>query len=248
MKKWLTYGGLFLVVYLGFLVVNIPAVWVLEQVESPEGVEIKSTQGSIWHAHFDAIQLPENVILYNVEIDVNILSLFTFNPSANITFGGSQLPGPQGSLIVSNLFSTLKLQKVNLTVDANEVLSQVDLPIALTAHDKVQVNLSEYELGQPVCNVASGQVNWKNASVTAFEETINLGPLKAEISCDKGLLYVNVDPKNHLGLTYEIAVRKDGKASGHGYLKPSDNFPEQLKMALPFLNSPDSKGRYRLRF
>lgn len=248
MKKWLTYGALFFVIYLVFLIVNIPAIWVVEQVESPQGVEVKSTQGTLWHARFEVIQLPENVMLHNVEVHLSFFSLLLFNPTMDITFGGDKIPGPQGELSVLNLFSALTLKDVKITIDANDLLSQVDLPIALTAHNKIKVSIPEYEMGDPVCKVSEGQVNWQKAAITAFEESIDLGNLNATISCEKGLLYLTIDPKNNLGLTYEVAVKNKGKASGNGFIKPDENFPEQLKMALPFLGNADSQGRYKLNF
>lgn len=247
MKKWLTYGALFFVVYLGFLIVNIPAIWVVEQVESPQGVEIKSTQGTLWHAHFEAIKLPENVILHNVEVRLSFLSLLMFKPTVDITFGGDRLPGPKGELSITNLFSSLQLKDAKVTIEANDLLSQVELPVALTAHNKIHLSIPEYEMGEPVCKVSEGKANWEKAAITAFEETIDLGALNATMSCENGLLYLTVDPKNILGLTYELAVRKKGKVSGHGFIKPEKNFPEQLKMALPFLGNADSQGRYRLK-
>ena len=248
MKKWLIFSALFIVAYLGFLIVNIPANWVVEQVDSPKGVEIKSTQGTLWHARFEAIRLPQDVILHNVEVRLSLLSFLMFSPSADITFGGFNMPGPQGTLKLSNLQSNIKFSDVNIDVSANDLASQMDLPIALTAHNDINIKISEYQMGKPVCTVSQGNVKWDKASVTTFEQTIDLGPLKAALSCEEGLLYITVDPQNNLGLSYEVVMRSETQSSGSGFIKPTDDFPKELKLALPFLGNPDANGRYSLQF
>lgn len=248
MKKWLTYSALFIVVYLGFLIVNIPAIWVVEQIDSPKGVEIKSTQGTLWHTRFEAIRLPEDVILHNVEVHLSLWSFLMFSPSAEITFGGFNVPGPQGTLKLSNLLSDITFKDVNIDVSANDIVSQMDLPIDLIAHNNININIVEYEMGKPVCTVSQGNIDWSKASITTFEQTINLGPLEASLSCDDGLLYITVDPQNKLGLSYEVAVISETQVSGNGFIEPSDDFPPELQLALPFLGNPDAKGRYALSF
>lgn len=248
MKKWLAYSTLFFVVYLGFLIVNVPVSWVINQVELPKGVDVKSPEGTVWNAQFEAIELPDNITLYNVKVDLSVVSIFMFNPKADITLGGDNLPGPQGQFSATNFFSTLQLSDVDLAIEANEILSQIELPLALTAHNKIDINMPEYEIGTPVCTVSNGKLRWTKAAITTFEETVELGALKANISCEKGLLYITMDPKNNLGLTYEVVIRSQKEASGNGFILPPANFPEQLTVALPFLGNPDGQGRYRLRF
>lgn len=248
MKKWLTYSALFIVAYLGFLIVNVPAAWVVEQVELPKGVEIKSPQGTLWDARFEAVRLPQDVILHNVEVRLSLLSVLLVNPSADITFGAFNKLGPQGSLKLSHLLSDIKFTDVNIDVSANDVVSQMDLPIALTAHNDINIDISEYQMGKPLCTVTQGNVNWAKASITSFDQTIDLGPLKAVLSCEEGVLYITVDPQNNLGLSYEVVMRSENQVSGNGFIKPGTGFPEELKLALPFLGNPDSSGRYALKF
>lgn len=248
MKKVWIYSGLFLLAYVFFLVINIPAVWVVEQVKSPQGVDIKSTQGTIWHAHFDAIKLPENLIVYNVEVRLSFWSLLLFNPQAELNFGGNKIPGPRGNATLDNLFSEVRLTDVNIEMRANDVLKNVNLPVPVQAHNRVQLKLAEFQIGSPVCSSTAGSIQWPNAKVTAFEQSVELGSLEANLSCDKGELIVTMNPQNRLGLSYELVVSGKNRFSGNGHLKPGNDFPETLEMALPFLGKTDNQGRYRLRF
>lgn len=248
MKKRFIYSGLFILLYVFFLIINIPAIWVLEHVKSPEGVEIKSTQGTIWQAHFEAIKLPEGVLLHNVEVKLNPLSFLWLNPSADITFGGDKLPGPRGSLSLSDLFSSVSVNNLNVEMKARDAIALMDLPLDLTGHNDIKFTASEYVLGKPMCSAVKGKLTWPKAKVTSFNETVDLGALSGDFTCDKGQLIFTMDPKNILGLTYEVVIANKERVSGIGYLEPAADFPEKLKLILPMLGKPDAQGRYRLHF
>lgn len=248
MKKRWKYGATFVAVYMFFLLLTIPAVWVVEQVGAPQGVDIKSTKGSLWHAHFSAITLPNNVQLHNVEVRIKPLTFLWFSPTAEITFGGRNLPGPEGSMLVKGLFSSLELEDVNLSLNAQDIVPLINLPLALTAHNYIKLSVPNYAMGSPICELATGNVVWNKASITAYEERIELGDLQGDFHCDKGELLFTFNPDNNLGLNFTAILHEPGRASGLGYLAPADKFPEKLSLALPFLGKANAKGQYPLRF
>ena len=101
--------------------------------------------------------------------------------------------------------------------------------------------------GAPICKELQGDIHWRKAGVTGFEEKVNLGALSATLSCEKGELVADVDPKNDLGLSYRAQLKQGGRFTGSGYLTPGAKFPEQLIAVLSFIGKPDNQGRYRLK-
>ena len=252
MKKWFVYGAMFVGVYLGFVIANVPAHWVISKVKLPKELVIENITGSIWHSSITQVSyLQKNQTPYsisNINVSLNISSLLRLNPSFDITFGDALIKGPEGSLTISGFTDSLTVDHLDILLAANDITQQLSLPMPVTAHNNIKINIPTFIVGKPLCQSLEGQISWQKASVSALDEKVQLGALKATLSCENGALTLTVDPKNDLGLSFTAYVRDNSKVSGNGFLKPADKFPEQLKGLLPFLGSKDNQGRYRLGF
>lgn len=246
MKKWFTYGAIFLSVYLVFAIALMPVNFVLNKVNLPKDVKILGAKGTIWNASIEEVIHPE-IMLNNVNAQVDVLSIFTFNPQVDITFGDSFTNTPEGKLTLSGLFADLTIEDGIVLVPSNEIAQRLPLPIPLVTNGNVKLTINQFVLGKPVCQAADGNVSWSNTSISALNETVKLGDLIAKLDCKDGALAVELDDKNDLGVTFTAFVRAN-KVSGSGFLKPGAKFPSELKQALPFLGKPDNQGRYRLGF
>ncbi|WP_440877160.1 type II secretion system protein N [Thalassotalea sp. PLHSN55] len=247
MKKWFAYGAIFLLFYTVFVLATMPASFVLSKVTLPKDVTVQGVSGTIWQIYAEQVTYQQTQ-LQKVNITPSFWSLLSLNPKLSITFGDAMLPGPEGQLTVSNLLADIHATDIDITVAANMIAEQLPQMVPLTAHNYVQLQMSEYQMGKPVCQAAQGKVTWQKASVTALEETVKLGALSAKLSCDNGALVADVEPNNNLGLSFSAYVRGPNKVSGNGYLTPGDKFPEQVKPLLTFIGKADNQGRYRLNF
>lgn len=247
MKKWFAYIAIFLIFYLFFVIAILPVSFVMDKIDLPSNVKISGVSGTIWHADVKQISI-DDIVIENANINVQLLSLITLNPTVAITFGDALSNAPEGSLLLSGLFGAVTAEDVAITVEADLIAQQLPMLVPIHAHDYVTLNMSSYKVGQPICEQAQGQLSWQKASVTAFDEKVKLGELKADIGCEQGALTVSIDPKNNLGLTFTAYLRDSQKVTGSGYLTPGQNFPQQIRQVLPFLGNQDSQGRYRLNF
>jgi len=252
MKKWFLYGAMFVSVYLGFVIANVPAHWVMNKVELPKELVIENITGSIWNSSITRVNyLQRNQAPYsvsNINISLNFSSLFLLNPSFDVRFGDALIKGPEGSLTISGIPDSLSLDNVDILLAANDIAQRLSLPMPVEAHNYMNIIIPTFIVGKPLCQNLDGQISWQKASVSALDEKVNLGALKATLSCDSGALALTVDPKNNLGLSFTAYVRSNSQISGNGFLTPASNFPEQLKGLLPFLGNKDNQGRYRLGF
>ena len=252
MKKWFVYGAAFVGVYLSFMIANVPAHWVISKVKLPKELVIENITGSIWHSSITQVSYLQKsqppYSISNINVSLNISSLLRLNPSFDITFGDALIKGPEGSLTISGFTDSITVDHLDNLLAANDITQQLSLPMPITAHNKIKINIPTFIVGKPLCQSLEGQISWQKASVSALDEKVQLGALKATLSCENGALTLTVDPKNDLGLSFTAYVRDNSKVSGNGFLKPADKFPEQLKGLLPFLGSKDNQGRYRLGF
>lgn len=246
MGKKFGISAVFIGVYLVFVIAMAPANWLLEQVKLPDNIVLSDVSGSIWHANIKQVMV-DDIVISNVKSKLSPISLVLFNPTLDINFGDELINGPEGVLTVSQLTSEVKVEDANILVPANIIASRLNLPIDVQAHEDIRLEVVQFSMGQPVCGELQGQVEWDKAAVTALDEKIALGKLTANLSCEKGELVATVAPNNELGLSYRAIVKKGGKLSGNGFIKPGEKFPRQLQEALAFIGKPDKQGRYRLK-
>lgn len=247
MKKWFFGGAIFIVFYMFFVVARTPAQWVIKQADLPNTIILNGINGTIWNANIDSV-IVNGYVINSVETHVNLLSLLTLSPSVDISFGGALVNGPEGYATVGNLQSDIEVSNAKVSILANDIAKELTLPIPLTAKKYIDITLNEFVMGKPICAQLSGNINWDNASVNALDEKVNLGSLKADLSCNKGKGVITIDPKNDLGLTMIVNVQSPKRVYGNGFIQPGSKFPKALKEVLPFLGKADKQGRYKLKF
>jgi general secretion pathway protein N len=247
MKKWFVYGAMFFSLYLIFLIVTMPAAWVVSFINLPKNSQVSQLSGTVWQSYAKQVRI-DNVDINNVSSELSFLSLLMLDPTIKLTFGGALVSGPEGRLTASQLLKQIKITNVDITVAAQQITEKLNLAIPMQAHNLIELSVDEFILGKPVCQQMKGLIKWNKAAITALSEKANLGTLSAELACEKGALAFIIAPENDLGLTFTAYLHNINRASGNGYLKPGANFPEKLKPLLSFIGKADNQGRYRLNF
>lgn len=246
MKKNFAYIAIFFAAYSVFVLALMPASWVMSQIKLPNNVAISAVEGTIWRTDITQAMV-DDVIINQVKSSLSLLSLLMLDPKLEITFGDALINGPEGQLTISGLLSDMVIEDAQINLAANTVTARLNLPIDVIAHEQLQLSIARFVIGSPVCTELQGNLHWRNAAITAFDEKVQLGGLVANLSCDKGELIADINPKNDLGLSFRAQLQQGGRFIGNGYLTPGEKFPVQLKDALSFLGQPDRKGRYRLK-
>lgn len=246
MKKTFAYVAIFFTAYCIFTIALMPASWLISQIQLPKNVAITTVEGTVWHSEIKQVMV-DDVVINQVQSSLSLMSVIMLDPELDITFGNPLVNGPEGQLAISGLLSELVVKDAQINVAANTVAARLNLPIDIIAHEQLQLNITRFIVGVPICSELEGDLQWRNAAATAFEEKVELGGLAAKLSCDKGELIADIDPENNLGLSYRATLAQGGRLSGSGYLTPAEKFPEPLTAVLSFLGKPDRKGRYRLK-
>jgi general secretion pathway protein N len=246
MKKWFAIGAIFISVYLAFVIIAVPASFVVSYLKLPNNIVLNGVKGTIWRMTVDEVVHPK-VTLDNIDASLNVLSFLSLDPSIDLEFGSDFSRGPRGKLSVAGLLANMTISDAAVVISADTIAQQLTLPVPLVASGDVNIFIETFIVGEPVCTNIQGKITWKKPSLSAFNETVQLGNLAAELSCKQGALAITIDDKNDLGLSFVTYVRPK-KVSGNGHLTPAKNFPDNLKAVLPFLGKPNKQGSYRLFF
>lgn len=251
MKKWFAVLAIFFSSYMVFLVATMPLAFVVNTIELPKSVHLENVSGSIWEGEIAQLSVGDNYI-QDIKMDLSFWSLFILSPTIDITFGDALSVGPEGKFTLAASLSKLIFTNVELYISASDVVKRLPLPIPATGQGNAELILDEISFNTAdniSCESAQGQVSWKRAVVTALDNTVKIGDLKANIACEKGELTAAILPKNNLGLAFDARLNiAKQKASGRGYLTPGVKFPAELKPILSFLGRADKQGRYLLKF
>ena len=246
MKKKFAYTAIFFTAYCVFVLALMPASWLMSKISLPKNVAVSAVEGTIWQTEIKQVMV-DDVIINQVKSSLSLTSVFMLDPKLNITFGNALVNGPEGHLTISELMSDMVVENAQINLAANTVAARLNLAIDIIAHEQLQLNIERFIIGTPICSELQGELQWRNAAITAFEEKVQLGGLSAKLTCDKGELIADIDPNNNLGLSYRAELKQGGRFAGSGYLTPAAKFPEKLKATLSFLGTPDRQGRYRLK-
>jgi general secretion pathway protein N len=254
MKKWFGLVGLFLSSYIAFLIATIPVALILNNVSLPKNIQISGAQGTIWNANVEQITFGK-LTLDNVSSELSFLSLLSLSPTVKLSFGDALLTTPEGELTISMSSEEFNLSNASLFMKANDVTSQLALPLPVTAVGNVELSVEEMtfhyqqnNFNTLECTEAKGRATWQGAGVIALEQNVKLGRFNANLTCSDKAIKVTVDPNNDLGLSFNLYARMNKRLTGDGFLQPGEKFPKVLENALPFLGNKNAQGQYLLRF
>lgn len=251
MKKWFVFSAVFLSSYLVFLVASAPLLLLTNNVTLPKNLQISGVSGTIWQGEIAKVTI-NNIDIKDLSSTLSFWSLIGFSPAIDVTFGDAISAGPEGKFTLTVSSDSLILSKASLLMAANQVASQLPLPIPVNAMGNVELNVAELSVNTDnglTCRQASGRLTWLRSSVVALDNTVKLGNISAELSCEKDDLLAKINPNNNLGLSFTARLLLPSqRATGQGFIKPGSKFPEALKPAMTFIGRADQQGRYPLKF
>jgi hypothetical protein len=237
--KWLTAYGLFF--YLVFLIINVPAdfVWSLTPPQLKRGIILSNLQGSAWSASAD------NVIINNFELGkanwtLNPLLLFIGKLGGQISIRNAMGQARSDFALQTNQLVELS----DLTGEFNAgMLDPALRPFTLTG--VIKSNLSSLQIQRKVQLVASGNMQWNNATVTGVQE-VALGNVQFNASPEaKGTLLKVSNDGGLIGITGDIRVAGNGHYTLNLLLSNRDKRRSDVNTMLSILGRADAQGRVR---
>ncbi len=235
---------LFIVFTLIFVIVKIPAALVVNLLPLPKGAAYQGLEGTLWQGSVRQIQVNRQLIS-DVKWQFQPLRLFTGAVAYQVSFGKPRISQTiSGSGLVSIGITGKKIKDATFRMAAAEVKPFLPIPIGHLA-GRVIANIKEYELGQPICQVANGEISWNKAGVD-IGGSIEFGSIDANLSCEEGKLLAQFDGQNSLGLTGQARIESSSKFGFDGFVKPSADLPAVVHQGISAVAKMDAQGRYKI--
>jgi general secretion pathway protein N len=252
MKKIITLLAVFLVSFMVFCIIQLPAAIALDVAKPylPKKLEIGQTVGTVWQGQMMQVRFADEQ-LNNVHWDIAGWQLFTGKLNANVKFGNARERNDiSGYADVSyGLFNNnIKVTDGLVRATVERAMQRLQLPLPVTAKGRVILELDEYSVGAPYCETLKGEIASPNIDVQGLNGWFNIGPLGGKLSCKSGGVAILIDPDNTLGLEADASLKANFDFKVAGYVKPDASLPKDVHDAVKFLGRPDNQGRYPLNF
>lgn len=241
MKSWWLGGLLSLLCYLGFLLAQLPAQAVVNALPLPAPLRLEGVQGSLWRGELDRLRWgPEQ--LERVRWHLPVTSLLWLAPSLELEFGRRQGLNGQGVASVG-LGGQLSLEGWQVSLDAEDLVPRLPLPIPLQGSGQLQLSLPEASLTAKGCEAVKGTLRWRGASLLTPAGELPLGEPVLTLSCRGGKLIGKLQQSSDsLSLSGEGEWGWDGRYQFKGKLTPGPAMPADMRSTLAMLGRPDSRG------
>ena len=234
------------VLYVVFLIVLLPASFVVNQVTLPPSLQLGMIQGTLWQGQVSSVKV-EKLDLKNVQWDLIVSSLFAGRLNLDLNIGNSRDP-IRGNGYVGYSLDGVFAEQFTLNAPVTTLTTIQPLPMDLVANGQVSLLIEDYQQGEPWCEALNGLLTLKSSQISNNFGRVNIDNAQVKLVCDKGDLIATMKPKtNTLGIDVKVVVNKNNMATLSGFVKPPSNAPRDFVEMLKFTGPADSQGRYPLK-
>ena len=202
--------------YIILLVATIPARLVTDQVGDSGAVTIQGVSGTLWNGNAVMITLNKDTQLTNTNWSFTVWRLLLGQIAADINtrYLGNDISTEFGASFLGRFF----INDLSAEVSADDVAQLANIPLAQLS-GLISVNIEHAQWKQGELPQASGEIIWKDASITVTD-TASLGNVFITLGeSEKQLL--GADIKNQGG---------DIKISGTAELVPEADYAVNIKL------------------
>ncbi len=247
MKKIAGYGLVFLLVFLTSLVVYLPAQVVVRQFPLPPQLQLAGVQGSLWQGSAEQVTW-QNRNFGDVSWDLHSLALLQAKIEAAVRFGRGSALNLRGKGVVGYGISGLYARDLVVSLPAEMALSQVKIPLPVSAQGQFELSVKDYSYQAPYCLSAQGTLAWSSAEITSPFGSVGLDQAIADINCAESSVTLKGNQNsNQASSEFTITLSPNNSYQAEGWFKPGDEFPEKLSSQLKWLPKPDNQGRYSFK-
>lgn len=227
-----------------FVLLKAPIALVAKYLPLPQGLAYQGLEGTLWQGSVRQAQYKKQLIT-DIKWDLQPLRLFTGTLAYQVRFGKPRAAQElSGQGLVSIGLTGKKLENAVFRMPAQQVKPMLPIPMGNIA-GRVLANITEYKLGQPMCEQVTGDISWNKAGID-IGGNIEFGSIDAKLSCDQGKLLAQFDGNNLLGLAGQASIESTSKFAFSGFLKPDANLPAVVHQGIALVAKMDSQGRYKI--
>ncbi|MFK3978442.1 type II secretion system protein N [Shewanella vesiculosa] len=235
------------IIYLVFLLVYLPANWLVSIAPLPNNVAISGAEGTLWQGQASLVTIDKRQI-EQVSWQLSPWGLLVGKADIDFKIGNRATP-VSGKGSISWSFSGLRANNIRFDLPDSFLLAGARLPFKTQIDGDVSLMVEILEQGKPWCEQLSGKLFLNNTNVKNQYGVYPLGNISLELSCLDGQLKIATDEtQNVLGLTGSAILGESNLVKVSAKIKPTDAQPKDLREALSFLGRQDSQGYYPINY
>lgn len=235
-----------LVVFIGFLIISMPARFVLQFADLPAGVQIGGLSGSVWRGEVDTLRADE-ILLRDVQWRVRPLQLLGGRLQLDVVIDEhvENLVVGEGTLTISS--ARMSVNDMVLEARLTDLAAYAPQPSPFPLRGDVQLYIAQFELGQPACSHTQGRVELLGGAMQVGQTWEDLGDLQATLGCEEGWVTGELQP-NTLGLTASMRMNMH-QAQGEFQINESAQAPRSVRNLVAMLPEQARRvQRFSVRF
>tara|TARA_R110002126_G_scaffold88617_1_gene212276 strand:- start:746 stop:1507 length:762 start_codon:yes stop_codon:yes gene_type:complete len=235
------------IIYLVFLLVYLPANWLVSIAPLPNNVAISGAEGTLWQGQASLVTIDQRQI-EQVSWQLSPWGLLVGKADIDFKIGNRATP-VSGKGSISWSFSGLRANNIRFDLPDSFLLAGARLPFKTQIDGDISLMVEILEQGKPWCEQLSGKLFLNNTNVKNQYGVYPLGNISLGLSCLDGQLKIATDEtQNVLGLTGSAILGESNLVKVSAKIKPTDAQPKDLREALSFLGRQDSQGYYPINY
>ena len=203
--------------YFLLLIATIPAQPVTKLVNDNSSITVRGVSGTLWNGKAYAVSINNTVQLKNTEWSFNLWKLLIGQIAADIKtqYLGNSVNAELGLSFLGRYF----VNSLSAEISAQDVAELANIPLAqLSGLVSLNIDHAKWKPGE--LPMASGQINWKEATITV-SDTASLGNVVITLNESEDQL-LHADINNQGG---------DIKITGTAELKPEADYAINIKLS-----------------
>ncbi len=203
--------------YFLLLIATIPAKPVTKLINDNASITIQGISGTLWSGKAYAASINNTVQLKNIEWSFNFWKLLTGQIATDIKtqYSGNNINAELGLSFLGRYF----VNNLTAKISAKNIAEFANIPMVQLS-GLISVNIDHAQWKQGELPMASGQINWKDATITV-SDTASLGNVLITFSESEDQL-LNAEIKNQGG---------DIRITGTAELVPEADYAVNLKFS-----------------
>ncbi len=237
---------LFLLSYLFFLLVTLPASLVLTQLPLPQSISLMNIRGTLWQGEIGELHW-QDLSLRQVHWNILFSRLWLGMPSVAVS-----IHDPDTLVANADIGwrGSWQINELALSIPATALQQQLPYPLPAQVEGTLHLNIGQLRFDTAQClALADAKAEWQSASLQTPAGELPLNSVHASLHCPRhDTLELNANQQS-AALQSQLTLRLNsaGTYQLQTTLTPGGELSDDIRASLEWLGTKDDLGRIRIK-
>lgn len=239
---------LFLLFYIGALLMTLPADKVVRFIPENSGVKVAAVSGTLWDGQASQLVYQNRYRLKQLDWEINWSLLQPLQLQLDLKFNnGLNAMSGNGTILFG--LSDTSIKNFIMNISPAEVLTYVSLPVPVKVKGDLSLVIKTASQGSPYCQQLDGYLDWKGAKIESEMGNIDLDFAHIDLSCNNGQVTAKLQQHSQqLNSTGTVLLKEKGIYEIKGLIKAGDKLEPSIKDALSWIGVKNQRGETVVTF